>query len=747
MLTRIARLLAAVVLVCAAAAGLHAAVPTFWLVSTEADFLKGEIENLALDSYGRLTLGPVVTPVYEATAPFLWTLAATPDGTVYVGSGNEGQVYQLDATGRGRVIFDADELEVHAIAPAPDGGVFVASSPDGKIYKVEASGASRVYFDPPEPYIWSLAVDRSGVLFAGTGDKGTVYRIARDGTGTVFYQTKATHVMSLAFDRDGRLLAGTGAPGRLFRIDAAGRAFVLLDSTFGELRTLRVDPAGVIYAAAVSGRANTGGGAAAEPTRSPESITTVSPVATVTTEITVVAVGDASASSQPAGNRPASGASAGAVLRIQPDGATDVLWESREDSPYDLALEAGGSVLVATGGKGKIFRVAGDPAQATLVARANAQQVTALLPAREGQMLVATSNPGAVLRLSSSRADRGTYMSDVRDAQGVAAWGTIRWQAAPGGGTLAVSTRSGNTRTPDDGWSEWSPAYSNPEGSTVTSPRARYLQWRAILTGGRGDAPVLTSVTAAYLPRNTRPKVTSVTVNAPGTVYQRPFPVDPDIAGFEGDTPNRRAAQQAQGTPQSASLGRRVYEKGLLTFVWRGEDDNRDELVYEVQYRREGETAWKSLKRNLTDSILVWDTTSVPNGRYVVRVVASDAPSNAPATALTGWLESSAFEIDNTPPVITVSGVRREGTRATIAFEVRDDQSAVLKVEYSLDGDRWNAVYPKDGLADSRSEQFELVLEAEAGSKGVILRAADALNNVTSARGEAPASSTAPARR
>lgn len=745
--TRIVRLLVAVALVCAAAAGLRAAVPTFWLVSTEADFLKGDIENLALDGYGRLTLGPVVTPVYEATAPFLWTLATTPDGTVYIGSGNEGQVYQLDAAGRGRLFFDADELEVHAIAAAPDGGIFVASSPDGKIYKVDPSGASRVYFDPPEPYIWSLAVDRTGVLFAGTGDKGTIYRVAQNGTGTVFYQTKATHVMSLAFDREGRLLAGTGAPGRLFRIEATGRAFVLLDSPYGELRTLRVDPAGVVYAAAVSGRPGTGGATGAEPVRAPEPVSTPLPVATVTTEITVVAVGDASASAASPTNRAAQGTAAGAVLRIQPDGASDVVWESREDSPYDLAIEAGGGLLVATGGKGKIFRVAGDPAQATLVARANAQQVTALLPARDGQMLVATSNPGAVLRLSSARADRGTYVSEVRDAQAVAAWGTIRWQAAPGGGSVAVSTRSGNTRTPDDAWSEWSPAYPNADGSAVASPRARYLQWRAVLAGGRGDAPVLTSVTTAYLPRNTRPKVTSVTVNAPGTVYQRPFPIDPDIAGFEGDTPNRRAAQQAQGAPPASSLGRRVYEKGLLTFVWRGEDDNRDELLYEVQYRREGETAWKTLKRNVSESILVWDTTSVPNGRYVVRVVASDAPSNAPATALIGWLESAAFDIDNAPPVITVSSVRRDGTRTTIAFEVRDDQSAVLKVEYSLDGDRWNAVYPRDGLADSRVEQFELVLEAEAGARGVVLRAADALNNVTSARGEAPPAAAAQGRR
>ena len=97
--------------------------------------------------------------------------------------------------------------------------------------------------------------------------------------------------------------------------------------------------------------------------------------------------------------------------------------------------------------------------------------------------------------------------------------------------------------------------------------------------------------------------------------------------------------------------------------MWRAEDENRDELTYEVQYRREGDTSWKSLKQGLMDSILVWDTTSVPNGRYVVRVVASDAPSNSPATALSGDMESAAFDIDNLPPAITVTAVRREGAR------------------------------------------------------------------------------------
>ena len=68
-------------------------------------------------------------------------------------------------------------------------------------------------------------------------------------------------------------------------------------------------------------------------------------------------------------------------------------------------------------------------------------------------------------------------------------------------------------------------------------------------------------------------------------------------------------------------------------------------------YRREGDTEWKTLKSDLMETIFVWDTTSVPNGTYTVKVVASDAPSNTPGTALEGELESSAFDIDNSPHV------------------------------------------------------------------------------------------------
>ena len=751
MTRRSSRAALALAAVCLGVSLAYAANPTFWQVSNEAEFARGDVENLSIDGYGRLTLGPTTTSIYDASAPFLWSMISGPDGSTYVGSGNEGQIYRVDSSGKGSVFFDAEELEVHALALAPGGGLYAGTSPDGKIYKIDAAGKASVLFDPPDKYIWGLAVDKAGNVFAATGDKGVVYKITPDGKGTVFYQTKTTHAISLAIENDGHLLVGTESPGRLFRLDANGKPFVLLDSPYNEIHTLKLDSKGVIYAAAVSG----GGSMPSTPSPSnAEPSTPPTATVSVSTEITAIAVVDATPQGATAASSPersSTGPSAGGVYRITPEGVWDLIWSSREDSPYDVALEPDGSVLVGTGNKGKIYRLSGDPLQPTLLTRATAQQVTALLRDGQGRVTFTTSNPGKVLRLSPNRADRGTYTSDVRDAQTIATWGAIRWQAAvPQGTRVEISTRSGNTRPPDETWSDWTSPYAVQEGSPISSPRARYLQWRAALTGNKGDAPLLTSVTAAYLPRNIRPEVMSITINPPGTVFQRPFPTgDPEIAGFDGEVPDRRNVPQPGSGTAGPNVGRRVYQKGLLTFTWRAQDENRDELVYDVFYRREGETTWKPLKRSVADEIVVWDTSSVPNGRYVIRVVASDAPSNSPSTALTGALESTAFDIDNTPPTITVTSVNRQGGRLAIAFEVRDENSAVLKAEYSLDGDRWQTIYPKDGIADSRLEQYELMLDGEPGTRGVIIRATDALNNVASARGDilTPAPAPAPPKR
>ena len=724
-------------LVLAAIVATEASSPKFFQAATQNDFLKGDVQNLSIDGRGQLMLGPATELVYETASPFIWALVPGSDGALFVGTGNDGQVFKIDREGKGTSFFDATELEAHALAPAPDGGLYVATSPDGKIYKLDRSGKPSTFFEPGERYIWALATDSKGFLYAATGEKGIVYRISPDGKGTRFYQARATHVTALAFDRAGNLLIGTESPGRVLRVDPEGKGFVLLDSPFQEIRALRFDDKGMLYAAAVSG----GGGAAAPPRTeerptAPASEPSSTPVATVTTEVTSIAVVDVSGSGSSATTttREDRRAARGAVYRIAPDGLWDELWQSRDDSPYDIAFDAEDRLIIATGNRGKLFRLEGNPPQPTLVTSAAAQQITAFHRDSRGQLYFATANPGKVFRVGMQRAPRGTYESEPRDAQIVASWGTISWRGStPTGAGVEISTRSGNTPTPDDTWSAWSPVYKDQEGSPIVSPKARYLQWRAVLTG-KNETPILTSVTAAYLQRNLRPEVQSVTVHPPGIVFQKPFSTgDPDLAGFENQTtPDRKLTNAAMSSQSgsSPSLGRRTYQKGLQTLVWRADDENDDELSYEVRYRREGETAWKVLRDDLREQILVWDTTTVPNGTYFVKIVASDTPSNSADAALAGEMDSAAFEIDNTPPQVTIQSARTTGPKPTVSFEVSDDHSPILKVECSHDGLEWRAVFPADGIADSRTERYEVVLDRPLGARGLTIRVTDSMNNV-----------------
>ncbi|MBI4475988.1 MAG: WD40 repeat domain-containing protein [Acidobacteria bacterium] len=732
-------------MVTALAAVSWAASPIIWQVSTQSELLEGEVENLSIDSNGRLVLAPATELVEETTAPFLWTILQAGDGAIYLGSGNEGKVFRVPPGGKASVFYDAPELEVHALAQGLDGSIYVGTSPEGKIYKVDASGSAAVFFDPDDKYIWSLVFDRAGTLFAGTGEKGIVYKIGADGKGTPLYRTETTHAVSLVLDRSGNLIVGTESPGKVFRIDSLGKAFVLLDSSFREIHALRFDEKGNLYAAAVSARAPA---QETPPGRGVPEMPQPAPTPSVSTEITSISIGTLAVQPGAPDQRPARREDRrnlkGAVYRIAPDGVWDIVWESREDSPYDVSFDAADGVIIGTGNEGKIFRVAGDPAQVTLLTRAAAQQITMFLADSAGRNYYATANPGKLFRLASTRTNRGSYQSKVRDAETVAAWGTISWRGtAPAGGSIELFTRSGNTAMPDATWSDWAGPYRNSVGEQIASPKARYLQWKAVLAG-KDDSPVLTSVTAAFLPRNLRPKVNEITVHPPGTVFQRPFSTgELEIAGLAEDATTTRPSasaplqgQPAPGLGQIPALGRRIYQKGLQTFVWRSEDENDDTLVFDVLYRREGETSWKTLKRSLADPIFVWDTTSVPNGTYFVKIQASDAPSNPPGMALVGELESTSFDIDNTPPTVTMQTVRRQGERYVLSFEVRDEQSPIQRVEYSLDADRWQRIYPRDGIADSRVEQFDLELTAEAASKSVVIRVVDAMNNVATARGE-----------
>ena len=678
-----------------------------------SDFIKGHFDGVSLGRDGRLSLGPKLDTLFTSEQPVIWSVANGPDGAVYAATGHRGRVFRIEPNGTSKLIWTADRPEVFAITVDKSGALYAASSPDGKIYRIDSTGKATEYFDPKTKYIWSLALAPDGTLFAGTGDDGRVFRITAAGKGELWYTTGQSNVTGLMLDSQGRLLAGTEPNGILYRITAKDKAFALYDSNLPEIRAVSANPDGSVYAVALGGSLTKKGQAAAG---SQGTITDGTP--TVTTSITVTADAGGEikppAPSKPQEAVPAPAVTAtaaaptdttpvekSAIYRINADNTVDTLWSSKEENVYDVVPYASGEVYFSTDTNGRVYRLTADH-KLTLVSQTNEAQAIRLLPWRES-MLAATGNMGKIYRLSSS-SPTGTYQSPVFDADGVARWGKLRWQAFTGTGAITFRTRSGNSLRPDTTWSEWSDPMTDALGAQIKSPNARFLQYEAKLAG---IGVTLDNVTAAWLPQNNPPIVHSITVLT--TVTPAPTSTKTSSTASSASTPytvtvtdtGDAAPVSSTGTP-TQTLSRAAQQQLMIS--WQADDPDGDKLVYEVDFRGEGMRDWVVLKKDLHENTWTTDGNSLADGRYLFRVIASDREVNTPATAKEAELTSSPVLIDNTPPVVHLTS----STRTDIAFEAQDSASALRRAEWAVDAGPWTPLAPVDGIMDSQSEQFRV---------------------------------------
>jgi hypothetical protein len=224
-------------------------------------------------------------------------------------------------------------------------------------------------------------------------------------------------------------------------------------------------------------------------------------------------------------------------------------------------------------------------------------------------------------------------------------------------------------------------------------------------------------------------------------VFQKPLSLTGEIEILGLDTPPVPPEARPGGPrmPQMAATAysRKLYQKGIQTLSWRADDPNQDTLSYDVHYRPVGDTRHRLLRKGLTEAVLAWDTSTVPNGRYVVRITARDDPSNPEALALSTDKESEPFDVDNTPPEVNASLTQPSPPR--VRAIVRDDSSLVRRTEYAIDGGRWEEVHPVDGINDAQEEVYDFSPPAlAAGPHVIVVRATDLLGNVSTARVEIP---------
>ncbi|HET7150839.1 MAG TPA: hypothetical protein VFI60_05470 [Candidatus Acidoferrum sp.] len=737
-----------------------------WRQSTYEDFLKGTARGVAVRSDGRLELAPKFTLLADADASYLWSVRLDPKGTLYAAGGSPAKVFRFDASGKPTVVFDSSDLSAQAIAFDSKGTLYVGTSPDGKVYKISASGEKSVFFDPKTKYIWDLAFGSDGTLYVATGDKGQLFSVAPDGKGELFYSSDQAHIRVLAFDKNKNLIAGTEPDGRILRISrAAGPAsakagtsspaegFVLYETSKREVTALAVAPDGSIYASAIGEKPRAGASVPTTIITTPQATTTLTPSGIIT--------GTQAQGQLQSPFVPFPPLLTSSIYRISPDGAPEELWNSREDVVYGLGLASDGRLLAGTGNSGALLAIDGRGVFAQL-AKAGSSQITGIASSSSGKVFLCTANPGKVFSLGPEYEAEGTFESRSFDAQRFSQWGRLEWWSPPAASAKSPSSantahgseprieffvRSGNTEDPGKEWSRWFGPYTK-SGSATEAPSARFAQWKAVIHDGRpGDG--IDWVSLAYLPHNVAPAIDGIAIQEPGVRAQS----QPSITSGQ---PSSVTLKMPPGPPTTGIIitqttttthfeqpPQGILQKGYRTVLWTAHDDNDDELQFSVYYRGENETEWKLLKDKLDQKFYSFDTTTLPDGAYYLKIVASDAPSNPPANALKTERESERFEVDNTPPVIehleSLVATTRGGSPAAASvitkFVAKDAASAIDHAQYSLDGADWILVAPQGGISDASEERYDFTLAGLApGEHTVAVRAYDTFDNVGSAK-------------
>jgi hypothetical protein len=150
-----------------------------------------------------------------------------------------------------------------------------------------------------------------------------------------------------------------------------------------------------------------------------------------------------------------------------------------------------------------------------------------------------------------------------------------------------------------------------------------------------------------------------------------------------------------------------------------------------------GEANWRLLKDKISEKVYSFDSALLPDGRYELKVVASDAPVHTDAEALTGEKVSEVFVVDTTPPVpgvltaqlvnvVTKNSAAPEFHSVLIhaTLEVRDATSPIAHAEYSLDAGPWQYLEPVGKVSDSLTERYEFSVPVPAAA-GLVQDAKD----------------------
>ena len=702
------------VILLTAAPMLLGVIPKNWELYRLDDFIAGKFDGISISHEGILSLSPKDEPLEGPTEDFYLSLLIAPDGTKYLGTGHSGKIYKVSTNGQFELLCQLPEMDIYCLVQDRSGNIYAGTSPNGQIYKIEARGEFEPFFNPTDKYIWDLMFVENDALLAAVGESGGIYRINNQGEGRKIVEVGENHILCMKQAQDDTLIAGSGGRGVIYKIIPDKKASILYESSYEEIKSIALDEQGIIYAAA--------GGEVVEPKKDAASLLP----AGQSTSITVTATPSTPSSRQV---KSSEDEQPGAVIRIDPEGLHKKLWASEKELVYSLIWdEQKDKIIFGTGNEGRVYEIDANE-KVSLLLQKDSEQVYFLLA--EGESIYAlANNPSRLSRISPEKRFEGEYKSPVLDAKILSKWGRIEWGAElPTGSIIILLTRSGNSAEPDRTWSEWSPPYQNSRGEQILSPKGRYMQFMVKFKAESSRmSPLLHKVTLSYLHSNIPPSITKLELLPPNEVYLKP-PEQEDV--IWGEEISLLDQAKKRNETQSYMSPKKKEKKGYRTVTWDAADENGDSLLYSIFIRQENESRWRVLESRWVEKILAFDTSQFPDGRYFVKVEASDSPSNPRGADLKAERISRALVIDNSLPEIRNFQVERQGSRLSVSFEAEDTNSHIKEVKFLIRPDDWQVIFPEDGICDSKKETFQFTAAIPSDADNlIILRVEDGHGNI-----------------